>query len=97
VKNGVVWIDCVEQRRQMGDSLRESVIRAGIYRLRPILLASVTTIGGLLPLALFGGVLFEPMAYAMIGGLALVTVYTLVVIPVFYMLIVPNETVLDRS
>ncbi len=84
IKNSVVWIEFAEQERAKGEAVREAVIKAGIYRLRPILLTTVTTVGGLFPLALFGGVLFEPMAWAMIVGLSLVTVFTLVSIPVFY-------------
>ncbi len=84
IKNSVVWIEFVERARDGGDPVGEAVIRAGIYRLRPILLTAATTIGGLTPLALFGGVLFEPMAWAMIAGLALVTVLTLIVVPILY-------------
>ena len=79
-----MWIEFAELERATGEAVREAVIKAGIYRLRPILLTTVTTVGGLFPLALFGGVLFEPMAWAMIVGLSLVTVFTLVSIPVFY-------------
>lgn len=89
IKNGVVWIEFVERAREAGRPREEAVIEAGIARLRPILLTAATTLGGLLPLGLFGGVLFEPMAWAMIAGLGLATVLTLVVVPVFYTLLVP--------
>jgi multidrug efflux pump subunit AcrB len=82
----------VERARASGSSQRRSVIEAGLLRLRPIALTAVTTAGGLLPLAVFGGVLFEPMAWAMIGGLVLATALTLVVVPVLYVLLVPERT-----
>ncbi len=91
IKDSVVLVDCIERTRLTGLSIKESVIKAGIYRLRPIVLTTVTTIGGLLPLGLFGGVLLEPMAWTMIGGLSLATVLTLVMIPVFYLLLARND------
>lgn len=92
IKNSVVWIEFVEQARKEGDTIDQAVTKAGIYRLRPIMLTTVTTVGGLFPLALFGGVLFESMAWAMIVGLSLVTVFILISVPVFYSLIM-KETV----
>lgn len=87
IKNAVVWAEFVDRALAEGHVFREALIEAGIKRLRPILLTALTTIGGLLPLGLFGGVLWEGMAWAMIVGLALATVLTLYVIPiVFYML-----------
>jgi multidrug efflux pump subunit AcrB len=87
IKNGVVWVEFVDSALRRGCSLEESVVEAGIFRLRPILLTASTTLGGLLPLALFGGVLFEPMAWVMIAGLAFATLLALVVVPVFYTLL----------
>jgi multidrug efflux pump subunit AcrB len=87
IKNSVVWIEYVEQSRAEGNTVNEAVILAGIFRLRPIMLTAATTVGGLLPLAMFGGVLFESMAWAMIVGLSIVTIFTLIVIPVCYSLL----------
>ncbi len=84
IKNAVVWVEFVERAVEEGQSLGKAIIEAGRQRLRPILLTAGTTIGGLIPLALFGGVLWEGMAYAMIFGLALATVLTLVVVPTFF-------------
>jgi multidrug efflux pump subunit AcrB len=81
----------VEQARERGAALHEAVVEAGLARLRPILLTTVTTVGGLIPLALFGGVLFESMAWSMIAGLSWATLLTLVVIPVFYSLLLPDK------
>jgi len=90
IKNSVVWVEFVDRAEAKGKGRRESVIEAGIYRLRPIMLTTVTTVGGLIPLGLFGGVLFEPMAWAMIGGLSVSTVLILLVVPVVFTLLVPD-------
>ncbi|MDZ4206485.1 efflux RND transporter permease subunit, partial [Rhodoferax sp.] len=84
IKNAIVWVEFVEQARERGAALHEAVIEAGLARLRPILLTTVTTVGGLVPLALFGGVLFESRVWSMIAGLTWATLLTLVVIPVLY-------------
>jgi len=86
IKNAVVWAEFVERALEEGLEFQQAIIQAGIMRLRPILLTAMTTMGGLLPLGLFGGVLWEGMAWAMIAGLALATVLTLYVIPIVYYL-----------
>ncbi len=92
IKNAVVWLEFVDKAlMEDGMRLSEAIIEAGRQRLRPIILTAATTIGGLIPLALFGGSLWEGMAYAMIFGLALATVLTLVVVPVFYYAIYRRE------
>ena len=63
---------------------RRAVIEAAQRRLRPILLTTATTIGGLIPLLLGGGPMWEPMAIAIIFGLAFATLLTLGVVPVLY-------------
>lgn len=93
IRNTVVWIEFVERARDGGMGMDDAVIRAGIYRLRPIMLTAVAAVGGLVPLALFGGTLFEPMAWAIIVGLSLVTVFTLIVVPVCYAMIMPDAHV----
>ncbi len=84
IKNAVVWVEFVDRAVKAGRDMGEAVVEAGQMRLRPILLTASTTIGALLPLALFGGVLWRGMAWALISGLALATVLTLVVIPCLY-------------
>ena len=66
----------------------ECLVEAGKVRLLPIAMTTLTTIGGLLPLALFGGPLWEGMSWLMIFGLALATVLTLVVVPCLYAIFV---------
>jgi multidrug efflux pump subunit AcrB/outer membrane protein TolC len=87
IKNAVVWVEFVNRALAEGQSLEDAIVEAGIKRARPIMLTAATTIGGLLPLALFGGILWEGMAWAMIFGLAMATVLGLVVVPiVFYLM-----------
>jgi HAE1 family hydrophobic/amphiphilic exporter-1 len=88
VNNAIVLVDYTNLlRRQHGYQLREAVIAAGGRRLRPILMTTVTTVLGLMPMALGlgeGGELQAPMARVVIGGLTTSTLITLVFIPVVY-------------
>ena len=70
------------------DQFRECLVDAGKQRLLPIFLTTATTIGGLLPLALAGGPLWEGMAWCMIFGLAIATLLTLLVVPALYAIFV---------
>ena len=88
INNAIVLIDFIVRATAEGMPLRDTVVRAGCLRLRPIVLASLTTIGGLLPLSLFGGALWAPMTNGMIFGLAVSTTLTLVVVPTVYVLFV---------
>ncbi len=93
VNNAIVLIDFVNQLRQQGLGRDEALTRAGLDRMRPILMTSSTTILGLLPMALGlgeGAELRAPLAITVIGGLTVATILTLVVIPVVY-------TLLDRK
>ena len=87
VNDAIVMVDFTNQARGRGLPLREAIVEAGINRLRPVLLTTVTTIGGLLPLLLniSGGAEFwQPLTAAVVFGLAFATILTLVVIPVCY-------------
>ncbi|MBI4616749.1 MAG: efflux RND transporter permease subunit [Planctomycetes bacterium] len=84
VNNAIILIDFVETGVAAGQPLRQALVDAGVIRMRPIMLTSLTTIGGLFPLALAGGPLWEPMAWVMIYGLVFSTFLTLVVIPTVY-------------
>lgn len=89
VNDAIVVVDFVNKERQRFP-LREALLHAGANRLRPVLLTTITTIGGLLPLFLnlSGGAEFwQPLTGAVIFGLAFATVLTLVVIPVAYSLV----------
>ncbi len=87
VNNAIVLIDFINQFRERGIPRNEAIIKAGPSRLRPILMTTLTTILGLVPLALGlgeGAELAAPMATSVIGGLTISTILTLVVIPVVY-------------
>ncbi len=84
INNAIILIDCIQGDVASGRDLREAVERAGKVRMQPILLTTATTIGGMVPLALFGGPMWAGMSYAMIFGLAFSTVLTLVVVPTIY-------------
>lgn len=87
VNNSIMIIDCINQNRANGMGLRASILDAGERRLRPIMMTSMTTILGILPLTLgFGesAALRAPIAIAVIGGLVTSTLLTLVIIPCYY-------------
>ena len=87
VNNAIVLVDYVNQLRRRGMAKREAIVRAGQARLRPILMTSLTTILGLLPMALGlgeGAEIRTPMAITVIAGLLSATVLTLIIIPVVY-------------
>ncbi len=87
VNNGIVLIDYTNQLRHRGLSRREALIEAGQVRLRPILMTTLTTVLGLLPMALGWGEGSEvrtPMAITVMGGLLFATLLTLILVPVLY-------------
>ena len=88
IKNSILLVDFTTQLRQKGMDLREAIERAGEVRFLPVLLTSVTAIGGLLPLALSGSGLYGPLAWVIIGGLVSSTLLSRIVTPVMYLLIV---------
>ena len=90
MKNGILLVDYTNQLRARGRSLHEAVLEAGPTRMRPVLMTAVSTIFGLLPLALVQGDGSEwraPMGIVAIGGLATSTLLTLLVVPVVYTLV----------
>lgn len=84
INNAIVLIDFIEKRVASGTLLEQAVVEAGIQRMRPIFLTTITTIGGLLPLSLFGGPLWAPMTNGMIFGLLFATLLTLIVVPALF-------------
>jgi multidrug efflux pump subunit AcrB len=87
VKNGIVMLDYAHRLRDQGKPLREAIEAAARVRLRPILMTTLCTLFGLLPLALglgAGAELQKPLALAVIGGLGLSTVVTLLAVPSLY-------------
>ena len=93
VNNAIVLIDLIKQLMEKGSAVRDAIIEAGKSRLRPIIMTTITTILGLLPMAITignnqaGAEIRAPMAITVIGGLLLATFLTLIVIPVFFSLL----------
>ncbi|HKJ93931.1 MAG TPA: efflux RND transporter permease subunit, partial [Longimicrobiales bacterium] len=90
VNDAIVKVDFINQARARGLPLRAAILEAGRARLRPILMTTITTVLGLLPMALGlgrGADLRAPLAIAVIGGLTAATLLTLIVVPVAYDLV----------
>ncbi len=87
IKNSILLVDFTTQLRDRGLELREAIEKAGEIRFLPVLLTSITAIGGLLPLALSGAPLYAPLAWVIIGGLISSTLLSRIVTPVMYLLI----------
>ncbi len=88
INNAIVLLDRIRiEETQHRREPQEAVLEAAQRRLRPILLTTTTTVGGLFPLWLGGGLMFEPMAIVIIFGLAFATVLTLGFVPIMYSLL----------
>ncbi|MBQ1736973.1 MAG: efflux RND transporter permease subunit [Muribaculaceae bacterium] len=93
VKNGIVLIDYINLNRERGMSVRRAVITGGHSRLRPVLMTSLTTILGMVPMAVGTGVgseMWRPMGTAVIGGLTMSTLMTLLFVPTMYTIFAYN-------
>ena len=88
VSHVIVLFDHIEECHEKGEPLRDALLDAGMVRLRPVLITVGATVFGLVPLALHGGPLWEPLCYAQIGGLTFATCITLVLVPVLYAIFV---------
>jgi hydrophobe/amphiphile efflux-1 (HAE1) family protein len=89
VNNAILLVEYAEQNRRRGVSLEEAVVEAGAVRMRPVLMTTLTTISGMLPLAIGigeGSELMQPLAIAVVGGLAVSTFLTLFVVPAAYVI-----------
>ncbi len=87
VKNGIVLVDYINLNRERGSSIIHSVVTGGKSRLRPVLMTTLTTILGMVPMAIGGGQgaeTWQPMGISVIGGLTVSTLLTLVLVPVLY-------------
>jgi len=86
INNGIVMLDRVDQARLEGMSVDEAIVEAALARARPIIMTTITTIVGLLPLALFGGEFWYGMSIVIMCGLGVGTILTLAFVPVLYSL-----------
>ena len=90
-KNGILMLDFVDQLRSRGVALGDALVQSGSRRLRPVLMTSLTTFLGLLPLAYgvgAGADMLRPMAMAVIGSLFMSLVTSLLATPLFFYLMV---------
>ena len=90
VKNSILLVDFTNQLRANGMGLEEAIREAGEVRFLPIILTSMTAIGGLIPIAISTNPLISPLAIVLIGGLISSTLLSRVVTPVLYKLIPPG-------
>ena len=100
VKNGIVLIDYITLNRERGMSVRRSVIDGGKSRLRPVLMTSLTTILGMVPMAIGSGEgaeMWRPMGVAVIGGLTFSTILTLLFVPTMYTIFAYNGIKRNRK
>lgn len=89
INDDIIKIDCINQNRKHGMGVRDAILDAGKKRFRPILITTLTTILGLIPMAWFGNnsALQKPIAFVIIFGLISGTVLTFIMVPVFYELL----------
>lgn len=100
VKNGIVLIDYISLNRERGMSISKAVILGGKSRLRPVVMTTLTTILGMVPMAMGtgqGAEMWRPMGTAVIGGLTFSTILTLLFVPVLYCVFAYNGVKLTRK
>ena len=90
VKNSILLVDYTDQLRRGGMSLEDAIQEAGETRFIPIILTTLTAIGGLIPLVAENNPLYSPLALVIIGGLISSTLLTRIVTPVLYKLLAPK-------
>jgi multidrug efflux pump subunit AcrB len=84
----IVLFDFIEEKHAEGEPLKQAVLDAGIMRLRPVMITVLALVFALVPLAMHGGPLWEPMCYAQMGGMMVATFVTLLLVPVIYSIFV---------
>ncbi len=96
INNAIILLDYINSERKLGMRIEEACKSAVEKRVRPILLTTITTILGLIPL-IFSGTLFVPMAVALMSGLAVSTLLTLIIVPVVYSLVYSKREELNEK
>ena len=100
VNNGIVLVDYINMLRKRDYSLRDAVMEAGRSRLRPVLMTSLTTILGMLPMAISNGMgreMYAPLGITIIGGLLISTLVTLLLVPAIYTALYHRILAKDRT
>jgi len=90
IKTSILLVDLTNQLRARGMPMEDAIRKAGEVRFLPIVLTSLTAIGGLLPIAIQGSAMYAPLAWVIIGGLVSSTLLARIVTPVMYKLIAPT-------
>ncbi|PWR17719.1 efflux RND transporter permease subunit [Zavarzinia compransoris] len=96
IKNSILLVDFTTQLRRQGLGLKEAIEQAGEIRFLPVLLTSMTAVGGLMPLAVEGSGLYSPLAISIIGGLVTSTFLSRLVTPAMYLLLAPKHLPADE-
>ena len=97
VNDGIIKIEFINRMHKAGKSVEEAILTAGKMRLRPILITTITTVFGLLPLALGigkGAEFQRPMAIVIVGGISVSTILTLFILPILYKWIMRKDVFL---
>jgi multidrug efflux pump subunit AcrB len=97
ISHVIVLFEYIEEAHERGETLHRAVIDAALVRLRPVLVTVLATVGGLIPLAMKGGPLWEPLCYVQIIGLLVATLVTKIVVPVLYVLFVEDFKLIKWS
>ena len=92
INNGIVLIDRIDSERENGLSVYDATMNACVVRMRPILMTTLTTVLGLMPMMLFGGALWYPMSVVIIFGLGVSSILTLGFVPVLYVIFFSTDT-----
>lgn len=96
IKNSILLVDFTNQLRHQGVELNEAILKAGEIRFLPVILTTMTAIGGLLPIALGKSNLYSPLAWVIIGGLITSTLLARLVTPVMYKVLPPKIVTGDQ-
>jgi len=88
VSHIIVLFDFIEEMSDKGEPLEQALLDAGIVRLRPVMITIGATVTALIPLAVHGGPLWQPLCFAQIGGLLVATFVTLLLVPVVFSIFV---------
>ena len=91
VNNSIIMVDYINQMRREGVEKIEAIVKGSVRRLKPIILTTMTTILGLIPLTLTGSGLWSPLCMTIIGGMISSTILTLVIVPVLYKWLSKNK------
>jgi len=95
VNSSIILVDFANKLKAEGLSVYDAVVESSRIRFNPIFLTTITTVAGLLPLTLFGGNMWAPMGWAIIGGLIFSTLLTLILVPVLYLVLTNDEKKVD--